>query len=64
MTVMKKSENNSIGNKAFTIKKAALGKSTLHLNKEIAAEKDWTKVQIAERQDRLAGRALTVWPLK
>ena len=43
MTVMKKSENNSIGNKAFTIKKAALGKSTLHLNKEIAAEKDLDK---------------------
>ena len=63
MTVMKKSENNKIGNKAFAVKKVALAKSSLKLNAEITSETDWTKSQIVKRQERLAQRALKIWAL-
>lgn len=59
--LLKKSENDAIGNQAFSVKKPVLLTSTLSLTSEIGQEDDWTPVSIADRQRRLASLAVRVW---
>ncbi|MDX3807222.1 DUF262 domain-containing protein [Bosea thiooxidans] len=61
MTLLSKGINNRIGNKSWSVKKAALSGSELDLNKVISAEADWRTGEIDKRQAALAKQALTVW---
>ena len=60
--LLKKSQNESIGNKAWAIKKPILAKSELQLTKSVAKEVDWTQKEIAARQKELAKLAAATWP--
>ena len=61
MTLLSKGVNNKIGNKAWTVKKAALATSELALNKVLSAETDWRTGEIDKRQASLAKQALSIW---
>lgn len=61
LTLLKKSENNRVGNRGWNIKKAALQKSSLKLNEKIKHETDWGKSEIEERSKRLGELAVTIW---
>jgi hypothetical protein len=54
--------NSEMGNKPFAAKKDTLSSSNFEMNKEIAKESEWTAAQIRARSERLAKRALTIWP--
>jgi hypothetical protein len=54
--------NSEMGNKPFAAKKDTLSNSNFEMNKEIAKESEWTAEQIRARSERLAKRALTIWP--
>ena len=59
--LLKRSENDAIGNKPFSVKKPVLRESSLRLTREIGDEVDWTPQFIAARQGRLADAAARVW---
>ncbi|MCT9001675.1 DUF262 domain-containing protein [Microbacterium memoriense] len=59
--LLKKSENNAIGNEPFSVKKPVLAGSSLALTNEIGSVDDWSADAIAERQARLAEIAPAVW---
>jgi hypothetical protein len=61
LCLLQKGPNGRIGNKSFTAKKPILGKSAFVLTSEIAAESDWTRDKLKERQKGLAGLAVAVW---
>lgn len=54
--------NPELSNSSFSVKKEKLAQSNLEMNKEIARETEWGPRQIDERGERLAERALKVWP--
>jgi hypothetical protein len=62
LTLLEKGKNRGIANAAFKTKKEkAYEKSSLHLNKKIAATKDWTSADINRRCKALAKSARTIW---
>ena len=62
--LLRRSENESLGNGNFAEKKPILSASSLLLTKAVATEADWTVKEIQARQDRLADLAVNVWPLR
>lgn len=62
LSLLQKGPNGRIGNKPFAAKKSILAKSAFTLTAEIGRERDWTKTQIRNRQERLAVLAVRVWP--
>ncbi|WP_214318612.1 DUF262 domain-containing protein [Nonomuraea sediminis] len=54
--------NSELGNSSFAAKRRQLGQSGLRMNQEIAAYEKWGKAEILARADRLADRAITIWP--
>lgn len=60
--LLQKGPNGRLGNKAWSIKKPVLLRSSLLLTSEVGSAGDWTKDAIIERQTHLADMALTVWP--
>jgi Protein of unknown function (DUF1524) len=62
LTLLRKSENRRIGNKAWTVKQPIIQSSTLSLNKEIAGTADWLKPVIEQRQLQMAALAPSIWP--
>lgn len=64
MALLKKSQNNRIGNKPFAAKKPVLQSSSLLLTEEVGKEADWTPSAVDERQSKLAELAVKTWPLK
>jgi hypothetical protein len=54
--------NPELSNATFKRKRAVLQASNLEMNKEIAMESEWTAQQIEERGQRLAERAIQIWP--
>ena len=54
--------NAELSNRPFAEKRAALAQSNIQMNKAIAQETDWTGAEIEARAERLADRALTLWP--
>jgi hypothetical protein len=61
MCLLRKSENHKIGNKPYTTKKLILANSSLELTNSIAANADWTSIEIETRQKELAAIAVQVW---
>jgi hypothetical protein len=61
-TLLKKTQNNKIGNKAWAVKKPILAKSSLALTKKTAQMQDWDKGAIGARQKMLAKLAVKAWP--
>jgi hypothetical protein len=59
--LLRKSENDAIGNQGFSTKKPVLLASSFALTSEIGKEVDWTPTAIADRQRNLAGLAVQVW---
>ena len=64
LVLLKKRENESLGNGGFQKKKAVLALSSLCLTKEVSNQQDWTDKEIKARQSRLAQMAVSVWPLR
>jgi hypothetical protein len=62
--LLRKSENETLGNAGFAQKKPILSASTLKLTKEVGQETDWGPAQIKARQERLATLSLKVWTLR
>lgn len=62
--LLKKSENNKIGNEPWSTKKPVLKASSLLLTKMMARNSNWTHKEIVRRQESLADLALTAWPRK
>ncbi len=70
LTLLTPAGNPHLGNLPFTTtdavmgisKRDALRASLLKMNQEIAACEEWNEVRIAERADRLADRAISIWP--
>ncbi len=54
--------NPELSNSPFEQKRELLNQSNLAMNKEIAAESQWTAHEIEERGKRLAERAIGLWP--
>ncbi|MEV0597173.1 DUF262 domain-containing protein [Nonomuraea cavernae] len=54
--------NSELSNSSFAAKRKQLGQSSLKMNQEIAACEQWGKAEIFSRADRLADRAITIWP--
>jgi len=63
LTLLKKSENNSIGNRSWHFKKAAFEKSSLEINLLLKEKQAWCDVDIQNRGVWLADIALKVWQL-
>jgi uncharacterized protein with ParB-like and HNH nuclease domain len=61
MTLLKKSENNKVGNKMWAIKRVTLARSTLNLNSSIKELPDWTTTVIDQRSRELSLMALEIW---
>jgi hypothetical protein len=59
--LLRKSENNSLGNASFEVKKPVLAKSSLSLTAEIGGCNEWSVDAIRNRQERLAELAIGVW---
>jgi hypothetical protein len=62
MVLLRKNENNRIGNKSWTDKKPVLASSSLKLTSDAAPAADWTTAEIDARQLTLANMAALVWP--
>lgn len=62
--LLKKSENEKIGNKSWAVKKPILAKSTLKLTKTAGRVEVWDMDQITKRQNSLAKEAVKTWPRK
>ncbi|MFD9941083.1 DUF262 domain-containing protein [Nonomuraea sp. NPDC059023] len=54
--------NSELGNNSFAAKRRQLSQSGLVMNQEIAAGERWGKAEILARADRLADRAIAIWP--
>ncbi len=54
--------NSELSNNSFAVKRKQLGQSGLAMNQEIAACERWGQAEILARADRLADRAVTIWP--
>ncbi|MEU9304581.1 DUF262 domain-containing protein [Streptomyces sp. NPDC048269] len=55
-------DNAKLSNHPFERKQQILDSSALRMNLEIASAQRWGKAQILERADRLADRAVELWP--
>ncbi|MFJ9445271.1 DUF262 domain-containing protein [Kitasatospora sp. NPDC101235] len=55
-------ENSKLSNHPFERKQQLLDASALRMNQEIAAAEGWGKAEILARADRLAERAIGLWP--
>lgn len=64
MVLLRKSENESLGNGDFASKKPVLSASSLHLTQEVGAALAWDPDAIRKRQTALATLAVQVWPLR
>jgi hypothetical protein len=64
MVLLRKSENESLGNDGFAKKKPILLASSLVLTKRVGQSADWGPAEIKRRQDELAKLAIAVWPLR
>lgn len=62
MTLLRKSDNQRLGNGEWTEKRQTLSGSALKLNKDIESIDDWDKETIDLRQNMLAEQATLVWP--
>lgn len=54
--------NPELSNASFERKRQILAESHLDLNREVADEETWTAEQILGRAERLAQRAIQIWP--
>jgi Protein of unknown function (DUF1524) len=63
-TLLKKSENAKLGNKAWSAKQPVLAASSLKLTKAASKPADWTPAAIVARQGKLAKLAVATWPRK
>ncbi|MGW2699914.1 GmrSD restriction endonuclease domain-containing protein [Streptomyces sp. NPDC001340] len=55
-------DNSKLSNHPFERKQQILDSSALRMNLEIASAQRWGKAEILERADRLAERAVELWP--
>lgn len=62
LTLITVSGNSTASNSAFAEKKPWLGKSLLALNLEVLEADRWDLGEIAARADKLADRAIEIWP--
>jgi Protein of unknown function (DUF1524) len=62
LVLLKKTENNRIGNKSWAVKKPILENSSLELTKMTADNDDWTRDEIEGRQLELAELCVETWP--
>ena len=62
MALLKKSENQRIGNEQWTVKQPILNRSSLTLTQEAGSESSWDKQVIEKRQKRMAELAVEGWP--
>jgi hypothetical protein len=60
--LLQKGKNARIGNKSWAVKKPILAASQLTLTSSVAAESQWTKEAIVNRQIELAALAVKCWP--
>ncbi|RDJ20686.1 DUF262 domain-containing protein [Bosea caraganae] len=63
MTLLRKTENAKIGNKAWAVKRPIIAASSLKINKTVSSNTEWRRNEIDVRQTELANIALTVWSL-
>ena len=54
--------NPELSNRSFSEKRRLFQNSNLAMNKEIAEEAEWGPEQIRSRAERLAARAINIWP--
>ena len=64
LVLLRAQANSVIGNAPFEEKRATLAESTFLLTQEAAQQPTWGPTEITNRQERLAGLALQVWPLR
>lgn len=64
LVLLRRAQNQKIGNRPFTEKKPILAGSDLKLTHMIGTIPDWTPEAIAERQAALAKQAPRTWPRK
>lgn len=62
MTLLRRTENQKLGNGEWPEKRAVLQQSQLKLNQEVGKIEQWDKTTIDDRQKRLAELAVHVWP--
>lgn len=62
MALLKKSENERIGNEEWTVKQPILSSSSLSLTRQAGSESSWDKGVIERRQERMAELAVRAWP--
>jgi len=62
MTLLRRSENQKLGNGQWSDKRSVLSKSKLKLNEEIATMDNWDKDTINLRQIFMSELAVKVWP--
>ena len=63
MTLLRKSQNNRIGNLPWREKKPFLEDSEYEINKEIVNYDDWNAETINARQERIATRGVRIWAI-
>lgn len=62
--LLRKSENETLGNGPYTQKRPVLAASSLKFTSEIAAQASWGPDEIKSRQLQMAALAVKVWPLR
>lgn len=62
--LLRKSENNCLGNRPFGEKRATLVKSSLTLTSQVGECAEWSLREILRRQSRLAALAVNIWRKK
>lgn len=61
LTIFGPNDNDAVANKPYAAKRAILKASSLKLNRDIAANSNWTAVQVNKRTDALIKMALKVF---
>ena len=64
LCLMKRTENQTVGNDSFATKKRQYAASLFKLTKSISKEEDWGPTEIEKRQAVLADLAVKTWPNK
>ncbi len=64
LTLLATRLNSKAANAGFTDKKPHFAKSAIKLTQELCAYTEWTTAAIEARQEKMAGLAVKVWPIK
>ena len=62
LTLLTPTDNSSLGNSLFSVKKGYYSAEGLKINHQVVSAESWTEVEISERQKWLSSHISALWP--